>query len=100
MRREMAYNELDRVSGGSAGEALFVLRLKANEDAGYEELVRVDNSSMLHVSYRLFGDFEVFSYSEIADVFGISIGTVKSRIARARSDLKKSLMRYLSVQRV
>jgi RNA polymerase sigma-70 factor (ECF subfamily) len=43
-------------------------------------------------------DIEGFSYNEIADVLGVSIGTVKSRLARARGDLKKSLMRYLSVQ--
>ena len=215
MRREIAYNELDRVSGVNAEEALFVLRLKANEDAAYDELVRVYHASIFHVAYRMLGDsaeasdvvqeiflkvfrniggfkgeaalktwifkiafseilnrlrwwkrryrfstvsldeqpsgngkgngrhgcnvadskptqdkvlesreqetaiqqalsrlssdhrsiivlrdIEGFSYSEIADVLGVSIGTVKSRIARARSDLKKSLMRYLSVQRV
>ena len=41
-----------------------------------------------------------FSYTEIADVLGISMGTVKSRLARGREDLKKSLIRYLSIQRV
>ena len=49
------------------------------------------------VFLRYFADL---SYVEIADVLGISIGTVKSRLARGRADLKKSLMRYLSVQRV
>ena len=213
MRREIAYNDLDQASGVNAEESLFVLRLKANEDAAYDELVRGYHASIFHVAYRMLGDaaeasdvvqeiflkvfrniggfkgeaalktwifkiafseilnrlrswkrryryatvslddnpsakrngynspyvadskptpeevleskeqetaiqqalsrlssdhrsiivlrdIEGFSYSEIAEVLGISIGTVKSRIARARSDLKKSLMRYLSVQRV
>jgi RNA polymerase sigma-70 factor, ECF subfamily len=208
MRREIAYNDLVRAGEVSAQESLFVLRLKANEDAAYDELVRTYNSSIFHVAYRMLGDtaeaadvvqeifikvfrniggfkgesalktwifrialseilnrlrwwksrhrsstfslddqpggnghyvtdsgptpdevleskerefaiqqalgklsrdhrsivvlrdIEGFSYTEIADVLGISIGTVKSRLARARGDLKKSLMHYLSIQRV
>ena len=213
MRREIAYNDLDQASGVNAEESLFVLRLKANEDAAYDELVRVYHASIFHVAYRMLGDsaeasdvvqeiflkvfrniggfkgeaalktwifkitfseilnrlrwwkrryryatvslednpstngnghngryvadsrptpeevleskeretaiqqalsrlssdhrsiivlrdIEGFSYGEIADVLGISMGTVKSRIARARADLKQTLMRYLSVQRV
>ncbi len=210
MPREIAYNWLDRPSALSAEEALFVSRLQANEDAAYDELVRIYNQSIFHVAYRMLGDtaeasdvvqeiflkvfrniggfkgeaalktwifkiafseilnrlrwwkrryrhatvsldespngtatsygvadsgpnpeqilqskeqeaaiqqalrklssehrsiivlrdIEGFSYNEIADVLGVSIGTVKSRLARARADLKKSLMRYLSVQHV
>src|SRR5216117_1550321 len=51
-----------------------------------------------HRSIIVLRDIEGFSYNEIADVLGVSIGTVKSRLARARADLKQSLMRYLSVQ--
>jgi RNA polymerase sigma-70 factor, ECF subfamily len=208
MPREIAYNWLDRPAELSAQEALFVSRLKANEDAAYDELVRVYSASIYHVAYRMLGDsadaadvvqdiflkvfrniggfkgeaalktwifkiafseilnrlrwwkrrhrfatvsldekpngtpasdyvadsgptpeeilqskerengiqkalsklsrehrsivvlrdIEGFSYNEIADVLGISMGTVKSRLARARADLKKSLIRYLSVQ--
>src|SRR6266705_2375734 len=208
MRREIAYNDLDQASGVNAEESLFVLRLKANEDAAYDELVRGYHASIFHVAYRMLGDaaeasdvvqeiflkvfrniggfkgeaalktwifkiafseilnrlrwwrrrhryatlsldespngnapgdgvadagptpeevlqakeredaiqqalrrlshehrsiivlrdIEGFSYTEIADVLGISMGTVKSRLARARADLKKSLMRYLSVR--
>src|SRR6266568_4606836 len=208
MRREIAYNDLDQASGVNAEESLFVLRLKANEDAAYDELVRGYHASIFHVAYRMLGDaaeasdvvqeiflkvfrniggfkgeaalktwifkiafseilnrlrwwkrrhryttlsldespngnvpghgvadagptpeevlqakeredaiqqalrrlshehrsivvlrdIEGFSYTEIADVFGISMGTVKSRLARARADLKKTLMRYLSVR--
>jgi RNA polymerase sigma-70 factor, ECF subfamily len=210
MPREIAYNWLERAQSLSAEEALFVARLKANDDAAYDELVRTYSASIFHVAYRMLGDtaessdvvqeiflkvfrniggfkgeaalktwifriafseilnrlrwwkrrhrfstmsldeppnahgmnaghsvaspsptpeevlqskeqegaiqqalgrltkdhrsiivlrdIEGFSYNEIADVLGVSVGTVKSRLARARSDLKKSLMRYLSVQ--
>jgi len=208
MRREIAYNDLARAAEVSGQESLFVLRLKANEDAAYDELVRTYNASIFHVAYRMLGDtaessdvvqeifikvfrnigsfkgeaalktwifrialseilnrlrwwksrhrsstvslddqpnghehyvpdsgpspeemleskerevaiqealaklssehrsiivlrdIEGFSYTEIADVLGISLGTVKSRLARGREDLKKSLIRYLSIQRM
>jgi len=209
MRREIAYNDLERAVEISAEEALFILRLQANEDAAYDELVRTYHALIYQVAYRMLGDtgeasdlvqeiflkvfrhiggfkseaslktwifkiafseilnrlrwwkrryrastvsidepsrvgdsydiadskptpeqllqskeqedavqhalrklsgehrsiivlrdIEGFSYNEISDVLGISVGTVKSRLARARADLKKSLMRYLSVQRV
>ncbi len=208
MPREITYNWLDRPAELTAQEALFVSRLKANEDAAYDELVRTYSGPIYHVAYRMTGDaaeasdavqdiflkifrniggfkgeaalktwifkiafseilnrlrwwkrrhryatlsldespngntpgdgvadggptpeevlqakeredaiqqalrrlshehrsiivlrdIEGFSYTEIADVLGISMGTVKSRLARARADLKKSLMRYLSVR--
>jgi RNA polymerase sigma-70 factor (ECF subfamily) len=210
MRREIAYYDLERAAEVTSEESIFVLRLQANEDAAYDELVRTFHASMFHVAYRMLGDsgdasdvvqeiflkvfrnisgfkgesslktwifrialseilnrlrwwkrrhrfstvslddnhngngngihvsdskptpeqvlesreqekaiqlalgklssdhrsiivlrdIEGFSYGEIADVLGISIGTVKSRLARARADLKQTLMRYLSVQRV
>lgn len=209
MRREIALNDLDRDDVIDAQEALFVSRLQANEDAAYDELVRVYHASIFHVAYRMLGDssdaadavqeiflkvfrnvqrfrgdsslktwiyriafseilnrlrwwkrrfrsstvsldddrdgrgqafhlaapdpsplhvletkerehaiqqaltklsgehrsivilrdIEGFSYSEIADILGISSGTVKSRLARARADMKKTLARHLSIQR-
>src|SRR5947209_15563348 len=56
MPREIAYNGLDRAIGLSADEALFVLRLQANEDAAYDELVRTYSASIFHVAYRMLGD--------------------------------------------
>jgi RNA polymerase sigma-70 factor, ECF subfamily len=39
-------------------------------------------------------EMEELSYEEIAETLEISMGTVKSRIARAREELKKILMEY------
>jgi RNA polymerase sigma-70 factor (ECF subfamily) len=209
VRREIALNELEGGGVLDAQEALFVSRLQANDDAAYDELVRVYHASIFHVAYRMLGDsneaadavqdiflkvfrhvqgfrgdsslktwiyriafseilnrlrwwkrrfrsstvsldddrdgrgqafklvapepsalhvleskeresaiqqaltklsgehrsivilrdIEGFSYSEIADILGISTGTVKSRLARARADMKKGLAKYLSIQR-
>jgi RNA polymerase sigma-70 factor (ECF subfamily) len=71
------------------------LQSKEQETAIQQALSRLSGE---HRSIIVLRDIEGFSYNEIADVLGISIGTVKSRLARARADLKKSLMRYLSVQ--
>ncbi len=40
-------------------------------------------------------DFEGLAYEEIARVLGIEIGTVRSRLHRARTDLKNKLERFL-----
>jgi len=37
---------------------------------------------------------EGFSYQEIADIAGLQIGTVKSRLHRGRKLLQKSLWKY------
>jgi RNA polymerase sigma-70 factor, ECF subfamily len=211
-RREIGYDDLERAVGIDAQESVFVLRLQANEDAAYDELVRTYHASIFHVAYRMLSDsaeasdvvqdiflkvfrniarfrgdsalrtwifriafseilnrlrwwkrryrhstvsidenrthngektyaiqiedgsptphelleskeqdaaiqralgrlsgdhrsimvlrdIEGFSYIEIAEVLGISVGTVKSRLARARTDMKKELIRFLSVRR-
>lgn len=213
MRREISYSDLESASGLSPAEVQFIARLRANDDAAYDELVRTYNASIYHVACRMIGDpgeaadvtqdtfvkifrnigrfrgqsalktwvFKIafseilnrlrwsrrryrhltvsldddgddgtnrsvpvqvpddgptpeaalesrereeaieralrklsnehrsiivlrdiqgFTYNEISETLGISLGTVKSRLARARADLKKSLMRFLSVQRI
>ncbi len=56
MPREITYNWLDRPAELTAQEALFVSRLKANEDAAYDELVRTYSGPIYHVAYRMTGD--------------------------------------------
>jgi RNA polymerase sigma-70 factor, ECF subfamily len=41
-------------------------------------------------------DIEELSYEEIAEVLGVSLGTVKSRLMRGREALRKRLERHLS----
>ena len=50
MRPEIAYYDLERAAEISAEEALFVQRLRANDDAAYDELVRGYNASIFHVA--------------------------------------------------
>jgi RNA polymerase sigma-70 factor, ECF subfamily len=72
------------------------LESKEEEQAIQQALARLSSD---HRSILVLRDIEGFSYTEIADVTGISIGTVKSRLARARSEMKKSLIRFLPVPR-
>ena len=39
-------------------------------------------------------DLEGFSYQEIADTLNLALGTVKSRLARARQEMKDALQQY------
>jgi RNA polymerase sigma-70 factor, ECF subfamily len=79
----------------SSPSPLQVLEAKERENAIQQALTKLSGE---HRSIVILRDIEGFSYSEIADILGISSGTVKSRLARARADMKKSLARYLSIQ--
>jgi RNA polymerase sigma-70 factor (ECF subfamily) len=70
------------------------LERKEREEAFQNALWKLSEE---HRSVAVLRDIQGFSYAEIADILGISMGTVKSRLARARSELKRHLMPYLSV---
>ena len=74
-----------------------VLERKEREEAIQQALSRL---SKKHRSIVVLRDIQGFSYSEISEILGVSMGTVKSRLARARREMKKCLIRYLSVQRI
>lgn len=56
-----------------------------------DALARVPEDFRLAV---ILSDIEGLSYQEIADATGVPIGTVRSRLARGRSMLRKSLEEY------
>lgn len=72
-----------------------ILASREEEIAIQQALERLSSD---HRSIVILRDIEGFAYNEIADILGVSVGTVKSRLARARADLKQVLMRFLSVQ--
>ncbi|HVB77412.1 MAG TPA: sigma-70 family RNA polymerase sigma factor [Candidatus Nitrosotalea sp.] len=60
-----------------------------------DEVVRaVDQLSELHREVVVLVDVEGFSYKDAADVIGVPIGTVMSRLHRARQALQRSLWEY------
>jgi RNA polymerase sigma-70 factor (ECF subfamily) len=60
-----------------------------------DEVVRaVERLPELHREVVLLVDVEGFSYKDAADVLGVPIGTVMSRLHRARRQLQRSLYDY------
>jgi RNA polymerase sigma-70 factor (ECF subfamily) len=71
------------------------LQRKEQEEAFQSALRELSDE---HRSVAILRDVQGFSYAEIAEILGISMGTVKSRLARARAELKGRLMPFLSVR--
>jgi RNA polymerase sigma-70 factor (ECF subfamily) len=51
-----------------------------------------------HRQIVLLADIEEYSYQEIADIVGCSVGTVRSRLHRARGQLRKLVTGYMTSQ--
>jgi RNA polymerase sigma-70 factor, ECF subfamily len=65
-----------------------------NDIAAGEVVEAVETLPELHREVVLLVDVEGFSYKDAADVLGVPIGTVMSRLHRARRQLQKSLYQY------
>jgi RNA polymerase sigma-70 factor (ECF subfamily) len=62
--------------------------------AASEVVSAVESLPPLHREVVLLVDVEGFSYKDAADTLGVPIGTVMSRLHRARQQLQKSLYDY------
>ena len=60
----------------------------------WEVVEAVELLPELHREVVLLVDVEGFSYKDAAEVLGVPIGTVMSRLHRARRQLQKSLYQY------
>lgn len=67
---------------------------KILEKEGQEEIVEaLERLSTEHKSVLILRDLQGFSYDEIAETTGTTLGTVKSRISRARNQLKEEMLK-------
>jgi RNA polymerase sigma-70 factor (ECF subfamily) len=95
---------LDDESGFSLFERLhqpFLLWWGSNPEQEFlDKLLRDDLARAVDALPEAFravmvlADLQGFSYREIADVLGIPVGTVRSRLARARSSLQRALWEH------
>ncbi len=67
-----------------------------NAELGDEILLAINSLSDEYRSIMLLCYVDEFKYEELADIYDIPIGTVRSRLARARSLLKVKLKSYAS----
>jgi RNA polymerase sigma-70 factor (ECF subfamily) len=86
-----------RVEEGLAGlvfdEPGGTLERDEREAAVHRALAELPEDRRMVIVLR---DFEGLSYDEIAAALGLELGTVRSRLHRARLDLKEKLERYLT----
>jgi RNA polymerase sigma-70 factor (ECF subfamily) len=99
-RRRDATVSLDSDSAYGNQPLVNVLSSDRDDSPEQETLLRERERALrkalrsLSLSYRetvILRDIEGFSYEEIAETLGINVGTVKSRLARGRQELKTRL---------
>lgn len=99
-RRRDATVSLDSDSGHGTQPLVNVLSSDRDDSPEQETLAHERERALrkalrsLSLSYRetvILRDIEGFSYEEIAETLGINVGTVKSRLARGRQELKTRL---------
>ena len=94
---ELDENRTPSLPGRSEGAASDDLGHEAMLDGVSQEVSRALAS--LSVEYRkalLLSDIDGYTYQEIADIMQCPIGTVRSRISRARKHLRQQLLSFAS----
>lgn len=89
------YNSEEVESDADAGGSTTDLRAQVSQDLIGDEVARALNS--LPIDFRtviILCDLEGFTYEEMAKILDIPIGTVRSRLHRARQSLKEKLNHY------
>ncbi len=93
------YQDLDALSGGAGLSVGAIARPDhAFEERQVVEAVR-EAIELLDLDLRqvvILRDVEELAYEEIAEVMGLQIGTVKSRIHRGRAQLREKLERVMA----
>jgi len=93
---DQATGLIDRMARDAAPQPLAALEKRERDQHVLAALGRVD------VEYRavlVMRDIEGFDYQQMADVLGVPLGTLKSRLFRARLALRDELKPYLNDMR-
>ncbi len=92
-RGENPRSTLREVIGtGKDSEPSSAMEQKEREAAVQQAILELDGAQRQVVLLR---DMEGFSYEEIADLLDLPLGTVRSRLHRAREELKRRLEKVL-----
>jgi RNA polymerase sigma-70 factor, ECF subfamily len=83
---------LDRLPAGEGGEPGADLERSERETALHRAIAELPEERRIVVVLR---DLEGLTYDEIASTLSLELGTVRSRLHRARLDLKEKLERFL-----
>src|SRR5207302_685002 len=102
------------MEGRTGDDASLVDRLRRGDPRAFEDLVIAYQHRVFGVALRMLGnraeaeelaqerrivvvlrDLEGLSYEEIATALELELGTVRSRLHRARMDLREKLERFL-----
>ena len=98
--RNRCLNELKRKKERSLSEAHDIPEMgNPEKDLMHKELLIKLDKSLNRLSYKhkvvfVLADLQGFSYEEIAQIEKTNVGTVKSRLSRARHKLKSTLEPY------
>ncbi|MGA9273390.1 MAG: sigma-70 family RNA polymerase sigma factor, partial [Candidatus Cybelea sp.] len=87
----------DDGAAGGAGRPLAVEPIEEYIEGHLSEPVSKALASLTHEQREilLLADVEGCSYQEIGQIVGCSVGTVRSRLHRARGQLRKLVTRYM-----
>ena len=107
-RRTFSLDRPHGDSGGNGGEdqaSALMGRMASNDSTPADEILRrercqqvLDALGRLDAEYRavlVMRDIEGFDYQQMADVLGLPLGTLKSRLFRARLALRDELKAYM-----
>ena len=101
---KLGFDSLDRPHGGDSEQGRKVLKEFLADSASPDPVALTQNKEIYELVYRAIAkldnnqravvvlcDIEGMNYAQIADVLEVGLGTVKSRLARGRKNLKEIL---------
>ncbi|MEK7487365.1 MAG: sigma-70 family RNA polymerase sigma factor [Planctomycetota bacterium] len=110
IQRRPSHFSLDEEKSSEEGGESFSTDVEGKEVPPQEQLLKdelhtqiqkaIDGLSEKHKLVYLLSEYQGFKYQEIADIVGIPVGTVKSRMSNAEKELRRRLARYLDLEEV